>query len=74
MAVISDRIDTRVALVLNVGLDEKGNMKLSKKTYSRIKPAVTDEAIFNVANAIASLQDFELHGVERLDTNALDLE
>lgn len=74
MAILSDRMNSRLTLVLNTGNDMFGFPILKKKTYSRVKPSASDDAVFAVANAIGSLQAFELYGVERTDTSALEME
>ncbi|OEF97642.1 DUF1659 domain-containing protein [Desulfuribacillus alkaliarsenatis] len=74
MAVISDRVDSRVSLVLETGTDAFGFSILRRKNYSRIKPMATDEAVFNTAVALASLQEFPLYGIDRTDTSSLEQE
>ncbi len=74
MAVISDRTASRLTLQLQTGTDPLGQPTVKNKTYNNIKPTATDENVFAVANALASLQTLPLYGIGRLNTYALEEE
>ena len=49
------------------GLNEKGRSVIRAKTYTGVKYDANDEALFEIAEAIASLQEHNLHDVVRHD-------
>ncbi|HEU4962589.1 MAG TPA: DUF1659 domain-containing protein [Bacilli bacterium] len=60
-----------MALRLQAGVDETGEVDYKDKTYSRVLPTVTDDDFFAVGEALASLSAWTLHHVERIDRNDL---
>lgn len=56
-----------VRLELNIGVDEKGNPVYRSKSLNNVKPAAADQDLFDVAEAIAGLQDYTLDGISRVD-------
>ncbi len=42
------------------------------KTYSKIKPAATEQALYDTAQAIASLQTSPVHSINRLEDAELN--
>jgi len=72
MAVLTDRVSSRLSLVFKTGEDAQGMPILKRKAYSRINPAAADEAVYEIATALASLQTLPLYGVERIDTNSVE--
>ncbi|MCA1029744.1 DUF1659 domain-containing protein [Bacillus timonensis] len=63
--------DTKLRLILEVGLDEKGNLKYKNKTYHNVKTSATADELYAVAVAIAGLQSLPLEDIERNDTHFL---
>lgn len=53
------------------GVDEEGKPILRARRWSNIKPGATDQAVYNVALALAGLQVHSLAAVERQLTNEL---
>ncbi|QZT35229.1 DUF1659 domain-containing protein [Caldalkalibacillus thermarum TA2.A1] len=68
---MSNPYDTRLILVFYVGDDEDGNPIERSKTFSRVKPTATDEDLYQVAQALASLQTHLLVETERADRATL---
>lgn len=65
MAIISNAKDSKMKLVFNAGVDEN-NKKISKsKTYSNIKPAVSNETMYNLGSAFSNLQIHTLTNIIR---------
>lgn len=60
-------VDTNFRLVYEIGVDDKGDPIFKRKTYNNVKPASTDDQIFDVAKAIASLSNLTLFTIERAD-------
>lgn len=67
MAVEANTVDTRMQLKLNTGVDQEGNPVIRTKSYSRVKPAAEDQAIYDVGNSLAGLQDHLLEEVHRVN-------
>ncbi len=60
--------DTKIRLVFDNGLDEKGNPKVKAKSFSNINMNATPDQIENSAQAIASLSSQTMLSVERNDS------
>lgn len=71
MAVISQKTDARLQLVFDKGIDADGNMVLTRKSFNNVKIAATDEQLYEVSNALATLQERILFKVERNDQSLL---
>ncbi|MDQ0338522.1 hypothetical protein J2S00_001308 [Caldalkalibacillus uzonensis] len=71
MAVMSNPFDTRLTLIFYVGDDEEGNPIERSKTFSRVKPTAADVDLYEVAQALASLQTYTLVETERSDRATL---
>lgn len=66
MALIAVKENTRLKLELLTGMD--GDKPLTKsKTYSRVKPNILDEDLYEVDQAIAELQVLPIHKIKRLE-------
>ncbi|QOR68158.1 DUF1659 domain-containing protein [Cytobacillus suaedae] len=63
--------DVQLRLVLEAGLDGDGKMQYKSKNYNNIKPSVTPDQLFAVAQAIASLQTLPLNTIEKNDSFVL---
>lgn len=68
MAVIKVPTGATLRLVLQTGVDGGGNAILRNKSFSNVKTAAPDQNIFDVAQALANLQQFTLNGISRVDT------
>lgn len=72
MAVVTNPIDTRLRLVFYVGDDLEGNPIYKVKTLGNVKPTATNEDLYAVAHALASLQSHILIQAERSERVALE--
>ncbi|WP_237722337.1 DUF1659 domain-containing protein [Keratinibaculum paraultunense] len=58
--------NVRLKLELDGGMD--GDKQIIKsKTYSKIKPTVENEALYEVAESLADLQTYPIYKVKRLE-------
>jgi hypothetical protein len=71
MAVTKVPGNSALRLVLHVGDSGSGSPILRTKTLSNVKPTAADQDIFDVATALAGLQDYPLNGITRVDNAAL---
>ena len=59
-------------LRFDCGKDEiTGKTKVKSKTYSNVKPTATAEQLFAVANAIASVQVYDVLEIAKIDNSTL---
>lgn len=68
MAVETIVTDMSLRLVLNSGTDTNGKATLKSKQFKKVKPNADAAKVHEVANALASLQQFPLHTVQLLST------
>ena len=66
MAVESNVFSSKMQLRYNYGVDEKGNPMIKAKTYANVTSEATDQAIYDVAAAIATLQSNTLEEVHKI--------
>lgn len=71
MAVNKEALESRLLLLVQVGLDEQDKPILRTRSFSRVKPEVTDEDLHALALALADLQEHELYQVRRVDDSEL---
>lgn len=64
--------ESRVRATLQVGTDELGEPIYKSKTFSRIKPAASNDAIYAVMDALMDLQAHSVNGYERIDYGQLE--
>lgn len=63
--------DSKLRLMFEVGLDEKGAPILKAKTFNNLKKEATADQLFQVAQAVAVLCNDTLNRVERADSSEL---
>lgn len=63
--------DSVLKLALHVGDSTTGSPILRTRSFNGIKPAATDQDLFDVASALAGLQQYPLNGITRVDNGAL---
>ncbi|KIL45061.1 DUF1659 domain-containing protein [Jeotgalibacillus soli] len=63
--------DVKLRLVFEAGLGNEGMPILKNKTFNRVRLTVTPEELYNTAAAIASLSDYALFEVNRLEKAAV---
>ncbi|MBC7345396.1 MAG: DUF1659 domain-containing protein [Clostridia bacterium] len=68
MAVTTSAIDANLRIVVQVDTDAEGNPVLRTRSYNRIKPAATDQAVYDAAIALAGLQVYPVNAIHRLNT------
>lgn len=64
MAVIASPMQAALRLVVETGVDEKGNPVLRSRSYNRVKPESAEQDVYAVAVALAGLQEKPLRGVQ----------
>lgn len=67
MAVTRVPSGTTLRLELRVGTDARGNPVIRNKSLNNVKPEAADQDLFDVANALAGLQEYPLAGIGRID-------
>lgn len=58
-------------LELQVGVNQSGNPVFRNKSLNNVKPGAADQALYDVAVALAGLQEYPLNGVSRIDGGQL---
>ncbi len=71
MAVVKDPNSCSMKLRYQNGVNAKGDPVYLSRSFSNVKTTATDQAIFDVAQAINSLQDTPLVAVHRVDDGEL---
>ncbi|MBT2687383.1 DUF1659 domain-containing protein [Bacillus sp. ISL-47] len=61
-------IDTKLRLVFETGLDEKGKPIHKSKTYSSVKQSATADQLFSVGQALETLSNYPLAAINRNDS------
>lgn len=61
-------LESRLRLLFETGIDEKGNPTFKTKTFNNVKKTATADQLHATAMAIASLSDYLLDSVERNDS------
>lgn len=60
-------MDSRLRLLFETGLNDKGEAIYKTKTYSNIRKGATADQLFQAAQALGGLSEYPLAGVERAD-------
>ncbi|WP_185971001.1 DUF1659 domain-containing protein [Alkalicoccobacillus porphyridii] len=63
---------TRLVLQFHVGQDDEGKELFSTKSYQNILGEASDSALTAVAEALISLQEFQIYSISRQNTYVLD--
>ncbi len=71
MAVSKVPSTTVLRLVLQTGVDGEGNPVYRNKNLNNVRPGAADQDLFDVAQALAGLQEYPLAGVNRIDSARL---
>ncbi|MCX7571125.1 DUF1659 domain-containing protein [Tumebacillus sp. DT12] len=56
-----------MVLNLQYGTNEEGTPLFKDKTYSKVRPDITEDELYAVGEALASLSAWALHHVQRVD-------
>lgn len=63
--------NSTLRLELIAGTDANGNPVIRSKNFSGVKSTAADQDLFDVAEALAGLQEHPLSGIERIDNTGL---
>ena len=63
--------DSRMIIVLQNGINAGGEPVYLKRTYKSVKPGAVDADIYEIAQAMASLQKYPLTSITRMDDGNL---
>lgn len=74
MAVIANQLDSKLKLVFNAGLDEDNKDIMKNKTLANVKPAMTNENLYNLAVSMSDLQSYTLSEIVRYEEYQLSNE
>lgn len=69
MSVTAKPMESKLKLVVNV--TENGKTLAKSRTYGKVKSDAADEAVYNVADALAGLQDHPVNRITRVDETEL---
>ena len=72
MAVSKIPIGTALRIQFQTGVDGKGNPVYSTKGLNNVKDTAVDQDIYDVALALAQLQEFTVEAVMRVDSGRLE--
>ncbi|MFJ7637780.1 MULTISPECIES: DUF1659 domain-containing protein [unclassified Peribacillus] len=65
------KLSTTLRLDFETGLNEKGEIVFKRKSFSNIKTNALVDQLSATAKAIASVQNYPMGEVNRVDTNAI---
>lgn len=68
MAVTKNPVVSTIRLSLVTGLTTQGSPILKQTSLSNVKTGAADQDLFDVANALIGLQEYQLEGIQRIDT------
>lgn len=64
---IRNSLVSTLVIQVQTGVGATGKPMLKAKSYPFLSPSVTDDVVYEVGQAIASLQSDPLHAIERID-------
>lgn len=64
-------LETTIRLRVQVGTDASGDPILQSRNYDQVKPAATDQEVFDVAQALAGLHRYPTVQIIRVNEAAL---
>jgi len=65
MSVISSVVSSGLRLMVQVGMNNEGSPIIRTRSFNRVKPQATDEAIYNVGIKLGELQQYPVTAVRR---------
>jgi len=71
MPVIFNPHDSSIQIKFNTGTDREGKPVIKTKTIGSIKPSAADQDVMEVAQGLASLQQYALASVIRVNEGEL---
>lgn len=63
--------DSRMSIEFDAGVDGDGNAVSTRKSFNNIKTTATHDQCYNVAQALAPLQQYDVASIERENTFVL---
>lgn len=72
MAVTKTPVTSNIRLSLVTGLNEQGAPILRQTNLSNVKSDALDQDMYDVAQALVNLQEYDLHKIQRIDTAELE--
>lgn len=70
-SVIQAKNPSSLRVKFDCGLGDNGRSIIKSRTYSNVKPTATPLDIYNVADALASLQQHDVLEVAKIDNTTL---
>lgn len=74
MAIITVPKNARMILILQDGVDAKGNPRLLNRVLGKVKTEVLPQDLYDVATAISGLQTMTFAGVQQSLVNELNVQ
>ncbi|WP_096635768.1 DUF1659 domain-containing protein [Clostridium cochlearium] len=71
MAVIADRYDSDLVLVLDIGENDDGKQMYKNKSIPKIDSQASDEVLCTVARAIEAVLKYPIDTIRRINKNYL---
>lgn len=69
MMAVQEMKSSQLRLIFHIGDDEEGNPLFRTKNFQNVKPQATADNLYAVANALASLQQYDLYEIIRNDSS-----
>jgi len=60
-------MDTRLLIQFDMGLNPKGGKIIRSKSISKVKESATDQDVYDVASALAGLQQYPVVAIRKVD-------
>ena len=70
--IIKSEGESAFKLLLDNGVDAKGDPAYKTKTYSNVSGTATDDDIYEIGSGFGQLQEKSVAGVYRVDTHLLE--
>ena len=71
MAVIATPNASSMKIKFDCGINEDGDVVMRTNTYSPLKASASNDDVMAVANALVSLQKYDLEAVTKVDNTTL---
>lgn len=71
MAVIATPNASSMKIKFDCGINEDGDVVMRTNTYSPLKSSASNDDVMAVANALVSLQKYDLEAVTKVDNTTL---
>ncbi|MFC4619665.1 DUF1659 domain-containing protein [Camelliibacillus cellulosilyticus] len=61
-------VRSTMALMLEAGKDDKGNVVIKRKAFNNVKETATSDQLYDIAQSLIALQQYPVVSIERTDT------